>query len=233
MSGFSALGGCGIDSWKINKNSLSFYLLFVRFLRFYFASMFSVFGQWIGSLQMRMYSEDNLAQVNFEDVQAVVRRNGYDEKMEKRGGASMIMRNEESGDMDILAPLLITTIPITFIGGCGNRDIPLISGTLAPEREEAYVNELLETLDAVSLSEILVIVYGRNAMDKSVVEKAKQMYSLGLTSVCVYLGGMFEWCLLQDVYGEKEFPMDGCGNGGAAGKVEPLLFKGKRLFMDM
>jgi hypothetical protein len=194
--------------------------------------MFSVLGQWIGSLKMRMYSDDNLAQVNFEDVQAVVRRNGY-EKMEKRG-ASMILRNEESGgelgEMEILAPLLITTIPITFIGGFGNRDIPLISGTLAPEREEAYVNELLESLDAVSLSETLVIVYGRNAMDKSVVEKAKQMYSLGFTSVCVYSGGMFEWCLLQDVYGEKEFPMEGCGNGGA---VEPLLFKGKRLFMDM
>jgi hypothetical protein len=199
--------------------------------------MFSVFGQWIGSLQMRMYSEDNLAQVNFEDVQAVVRRNGY-EKMEKRG-TSMILRNEEScemGEMGILEPLLITTIPITFIGlsgGGGNREIPLITGTLAPEREEAYVNELLESLDAVSLSEILVIVYGRNATDKSVVEKAKQIYSLGFTSVCVYLGGMFEWCLLQDVYGEKEFPMEGYGNGGVVGKVEPLLFKGKRLFMDM
>jgi len=194
--------------------------------------MFSVLGQWIGSLKMRMYSDDNLAQVNFEDVQAVVRRNGY-EKMDKRG-ASMILRNEESGgelgEMEILAPFLITTIPITFMGGFGNRDIPLISGTLAPEREEAYVNELLESLDAVSLSETLVIVYGRNAMDKSVVEKAKQMYSLGFTSVCVYSGGMFEWCLLQDVYGEKEFPMEGCGNGGG---VEPLLFKGKRLFMDM
>jgi hypothetical protein len=199
--------------------------------------MFSVFGQWIGSLQMRMYSEDNLAQVNFEDVQAVVRRNGY-EKMEKRG-TSMILRNEEScemGEMGILEPFLITTIPITFIGlsgGGGNREIPLITGTLAPEREEAYVNELLESLDAVSLSEILVIVYGRNATDKSVVEKAKQIYSLGFTSVCVYLGGMFEWCLLQDVYGEKEFPMEGYGNGGVVGKVEPLLFKGKRLFMDM
>lgn len=197
--------------------------------------MFSVLGQWMGSLKMRMYSDDNLAQVNFEDVQAVVRRNGYD-KMDKRG-ASMILRNSESGgelgEMEILAPLLITTIPITFMGGFGNREIPLISGTLAPEREEAYVNELLETLDAVSLSEILVIVYGRNATDKSVVEKAKQMYSLGFTSVCVYSGGMFEWCLLQDVYGEKEFPMEGCGNGGAVGKMEPLLFKGKRLFMDM
>jgi len=196
--------------------------------------MFSVLGQWIGSLQMRMYSEENLAQVNFEDVQAVVQRNEYD-KMEKKG-VSMIMRNEENGEMggiEILAPLLITTIPITFIGGFGNRYVPLISGTLAPEREESYMNELLESLDAVSLSEILVIVYGRNATDKSVIEKAKQIYSLGFTSVCVYLGGMFEWCLLQDVYGEKEFPMEGCGNGGVAGKVEPLLFKGKRLFMDM
>jgi len=185
---------------------------------------------------MRMYSEENLAQVNFEDVQALVIRKSSSTGYQKKG-TTMIMRNEENsemGEMEILEPLLITTIPITFIGlsGGGKREIPLIYGTLAPEMEEAYMNELLETLDAVSLSEILVIVYGRNATDKSVIEKAKQMYSLGFTSVCVYLGGMFEWCLLQDVYGEKEFPMEYSGNGGA-GKVEPLLFKGKRLFMDM
>jgi len=193
--------------------------------------MFSIFGQWIGGIQMRMYSEKNLAQVNFEDVQALVVRKSSSIGYQKKG-MSMILRNEENGEMGELEPLLITTIPITFIGlsGGGKREFPLIYGTLAPEMEETYMNELLESLDSVSLSEILVIVYGRNATDKSVVEKAKQMYSLGFTSVCVYSGGMFEWCLLQDVYGENEFPMEGCGNGG---KAEPLLFKGKRLFMDM
>jgi hypothetical protein len=35
---------------------------------------------------------------------------------------------------------------------------------------------------------------------------------------------MFEWCLLQDVYGSKEFPITGSDNGF----VEPLLYKGKR-----
>jgi hypothetical protein len=32
--------------------------------------------------------------------------------------------------------------------------------------------------------------------------------SLGFKNVYIYLGGMFEWLLLQDVYGQKEFPTD-------------------------
>ena len=105
---------------------------------------------------MRMYSEENLAQVNFEDVQALVISKSFSTGYRKNGH-SMIMRNTESleiGEMESLTtPLLITTIPITFMGvngiGDGKRDIPLISGTLAPEMEEVYVNELLETMDAV------------------------------------------------------------------------------------
>jgi len=29
---------------------------------------------------------------------------------------------------------------------------------------------------------------------------------LGFTNVYVYPGGIFEWLLLQDIYGENEFP---------------------------
>jgi len=30
--------------------------------------------------------------------------------------------------------------------------------------------------------------------------------SLGFYNVYIYIGGIFEWLLLQDIYGEKEFP---------------------------
>jgi hypothetical protein len=39
-------------------------------------------------------------------------------------------------------------------------------------------------------------------------QKYKQICSLGLSSVYIYSGGMFEWLMLQDIYGKTEFPTD-------------------------
>jgi hypothetical protein len=36
--------------------------------------------------------------------------------------------------------------------------------------------------------------------------KQKQLKSLGFRNVFIYLGGMFEWLLLQDVFGANLFP---------------------------
>jgi hypothetical protein len=180
--------------------------------------MFSVFHKWVS---LKIHPDVHLSQVNFEDVQTILQNNS------KNIMKSSIMIREEEQE-PLCEPILITTIPISFTNGRGKMgEFPLIEGTLAPEREEAYINELLETLDAQILSELIIIIYGQNSMDKTVMEKAKQMMTLGFSSVCVYPGGMFEWCLLQDIYGKKEFPIEGGG-----GIIEPLLFKGKRLFTD-
>jgi hypothetical protein len=37
-------------------------------------------------------------------------------------------------------------------------------------------------------------------------KKYKQLISFGFQEVYVYTGGLFEWVLLQDIYGIKEFP---------------------------
>jgi len=185
--------------------------------------MFSNIGQWIFSFQKRMVSENNVLQVNFEDIQMIIRNHSDT-------GVHPIMEREEDGSLDFtrMEPLLITTIPITFMNSHGKRgEVPLIEGTLPPEKEEAYINELLEHLDTGAIGDLLIVVYGQNANDKTVIEKARQLITLGFTSVCIYPGGMFEWSLLQDVYGKKEFPIS---LGGAF--LEPLLFKGKRLFVD-
>jgi hypothetical protein len=179
--------------------------------------MFSVFNKWVS---LKIHPDANLSQVNFEDVQIII--HNHLKNMIK--SAPMIREEEHE---QLCEPILITTIPISFINGNEKMgQFPLIEGTLAPEREEAYINELLETLDAQTLSELVIIIYGLNSMDKTVMEKAKQMMSLGFSSVCIYPGGMFEWCLLQDVYGKKEFSIEG------GGVTEPLIFKGKRLFTD-
>ena len=45
-----------------------------------------------------------------------------------------------------------------------------------------------------------------NNNDESVIRKYKQLVSLGFQNIYIYLGGMFEWLLLQDIYGNDNFP---------------------------
>lgn len=93
--------------------------------------------------------------------------------------------------------LIINTMPAT------DQDC-LIKGTMAIGQEEAKINELLNRYDAAPLPKI--ILYGRNSHDNTVDAKYKQLRGLGLTDVHVYAGGLFEWLLLQDIYGNDEFP---------------------------
>ena len=79
----------------------------------------------------------------------------------------------------------------------------LIKGTLQAEKEEHRINDLIGKGDYKSHQ---IIVYGRNAMDPTVEVKYKQLVSIGFQEVYLYLGGMFEWMLLQDIYGQDEFP---------------------------
>jgi hypothetical protein len=44
-----------------------------------------------------------------------------------------------------------------------------------------------------------------NSQDHTVEKKYEQLLSLGFYKVFVYNGGMFEWLLLQDIYGKEIF----------------------------
>ena len=54
-----------------------------------------------------------------------------------------------------------------------------------------------------------IIVYGNNCNDNSIYKKGEQLNKLGLINVYIYTGGIFEWLILQDVYGDENFPTDG------------------------
>ena len=41
--------------------------------------------------------------------------------------------------------------------------------------------------------------------DESVEKKYKQISDFGFTHIYLYGGGMFEWLLMQDIYGKDEF----------------------------
>jgi len=51
-----------------------------------------------------------------------------------------------------------------------------------------------------------IIVYGKNDLDLSPDLKYDQLLHCGLVEVFIYHGGMFEWLLLQDIYGVSLFP---------------------------
>ena len=93
----------------------------------------------------------------------------------------------------------------------GNEQECLIQTTVRAEEEERRIESLLETGNK---GHIKVVIYGRNSTDSSPEKKYRQLIGLGISAeVYVYLGGLFEWLLLQDVYGTEEFPTNGkCGD---------------------
>ena len=78
----------------------------------------------------------------------------------------------------------------------------LIINTMNIRNEEPLMNKLIQSGN----KSIKIIVYGRNCNDEKIYAKYNQLRSLGFYNVYVYSGGLFEWLMLQDIYGEKEFP---------------------------
>jgi hypothetical protein len=77
----------------------------------------------------------------------------------------------------------------------------LISHTILIDKEETLINKWIRENKSIK-----IIVYGRNCNDETVTKKYQQLLSLGFNNIYVYMGGIFEWLLLQDVYGKELFP---------------------------
>ncbi len=82
-----------------------------------------------------------------------------------------------------------------------NNQECLIKGTITPEQEVQILNEYLNKSD-----KIVIIIYGENTNDEKIFLKYKQLIELGFNNVYLYIGGMFEWLMLQEIYGEENFP---------------------------
>jgi len=79
----------------------------------------------------------------------------------------------------------------------------LINGTILVSDEEKIINSCLKK----RLQEkINIIIYDKNSHQQKLLEKYEQLNSLGFLNVYMYTGGLFEWLLLQDIYGTDEFP---------------------------
>ena len=129
-----------------------------------------------------MGSSASISKVNYEDIQCICRTaNPMSQHMHSNYYATTH---------------LINTLP-PGMQSC------LIPGTLPIDEEEARMNAMLSEPQGKDRE---IIVYGKNANDDTVVKKYQQLTNLGFKNVRVYPGGMFEWLLLQDIYGAASFP---------------------------
>ena len=91
--------------------------------------------------------------------------------------------------------LLINTLP-------SSEQNCLILKTMNINNEENIINNCIKK----GAKDIKIIIYGKNSNDEKLYSKYNQLTSLGFHNVYIYPGGLFEWLMLQDIYGEKEFP---------------------------
>ncbi len=83
-----------------------------------------------------------------------------------------------------------------------NEQSCLIRNTINADNEENIINKYLTN----RIKNIRIIIYGKNSNDDKTYQKYKQLLTLGFYDIYIYSGGLFEWLMLQDIYGFEEFP---------------------------
>lgn len=89
--------------------------------------------------------------------------------------------------------LIINTLP-------SNLQHCLIKTTVDIRIEEKLINMCL-----VKNPHVMIIIYGKNSNDVTILHKYEQLVKLGFTNVHIYTGGIFEWMLLHEIYGKELF----------------------------
>lgn len=89
---------------------------------------------------------------------------------------------------------LINTLP-------HNLQDCLIENTIHSTDEEHIMNAWIENGEL----EKKIILYGKHNMDDTTETKYDQLQKYGFRNLYIYKGGLFEWLLLQDIYGKENF----------------------------
>jgi hypothetical protein len=76
----------------------------------------------------------------------------------------------------------------------------ILPNTISISEEERKINEMIQSSKYKP-----ILIYGENCNDDRVFTKREQLIALGFHTVYIYVGGMFEWLLLQDIYGDEYF----------------------------
>ena len=93
-----------------------------------------------------------------------------------------------------------------------NKNDYILINTLPASEQNILIMNTVKADDEIRVVETaikakkIIIIYGRNNSDQSIFDKYTQILRLGHTKLYLYMGGIFEWLLLQDIYGEELFP---------------------------
>ena len=91
----------------------------------------------------------------------------------------------------------------------------ILINTLKEEMQHCLILNTIHAKQEVSVVEKALrenkpfVIYGMHHYDASLVRKYQQLKKLGAVLIYVYGGGMFEWLLLQDIYGNELFTTSG------------------------
>ncbi len=89
-----------------------------------------------------------------------------------------------------IGQLIINTLP-------AKEQALLISKTVSCEME-------IQSVERAILLKEPILIYGKHCNDETIYVKYDQIKKLG-GRVYLYVGGLFEWLLLQDIYGSEHF----------------------------
>jgi len=92
-----------------------------------------------------------------------------------------------------------------------NKNDYILINTLPASEQNILIMNTVKADDEIRVVETaikakkIIIIYGRNNSDQSIFDKYTQILRLGHTKLYLYMGGIFEWLLLQDIYGDDQF----------------------------
>ena len=132
---------------------------------------------------------------------------------------------------DMLSFIERTSINANSINANSNNENTIIINTLTQNNQGCLIKGTISIDDEIKILNLQlnkdkntnIVIYGLNACDNTIIKKYEQLLGLGFYNVFVYPGGLFEWLLLQDIYGFKSFPTTTKEN-------DLLKYKGHRIF---
>jgi hypothetical protein len=110
----------------------------------------------------------------------------------------------------------INKVNFEFIQNIINDSSFILINTLDNTNQKCLIKNTLHINDEITIIDNYIkckknvkkiVIYGKNCTDESIYIKYKQLISLGLNgnNIYIYIGGIFEWLLLQDIYGKCDF----------------------------